>query len=148
MIDTSYNNSPHSTKSLALLRSALSGPYPPDTKNPTTQHGQPLNFTLSEIKEQPPTPDQIRIILSYLKAPLHTLVSSHPSITFRPDTVEALYNEALKNPKVFRFPVACNWEDGEAALDAGGIKRILDNLAERRDRGAEDDVHTPKGWLW
>ncbi|KAF8321042.1 uncharacterized protein EI90DRAFT_3080358 [Cantharellus anzutake] len=131
VISLFHNNSPQSTQCLRLLRSALSGPYPPpDPKMQTIKPGNPLNFTLNEVKDQPPTPDQIRIILSYLKAPLATLVSSHPSVTFRPDSAESLYNESLQNPKVFRYPVACNWDDGEVALESSGIKRMLDNLAK------------------
>jgi len=139
-----YNSSAQSTQVLGLLRSALSSSYPPNS-------GRPLEFELSQVRDQPPTADQLRTILAYLKTPLTTLISAHPSISQptlqQVDSPEALVDAAMRNPKVFRYPVVCNWEDGEAALDVGGVKKMLDSLAKKRDGGNSDDVEKPKGWF-
>lgn len=120
-----------------MLRTALTAPYPHLT--PEGKAGsRALEFDLNIVENAPPTADQIRIILSYLKLPLSTLVSAHPTSGVSPaDSPEALVKVATANPKVFRFPVIVNWEDGEAALDLGGVKRMLDNLAERREKGSD-----------
>jgi len=119
-----------------LLRAALTAPYPHQASEGKAG-SRALEFDLNIVENAPPTVDQIRIILSYLKLPLSTLVSAHPTSGVSPaDSPEALVKVATGNPKVFRFPVIVNWEDGEAALDLGGVKRILDNLAERREQGS------------
>lgn len=93
--------------------------------------------------------DQIRIILSYLKLPLSTLVSAHPTSGVSPaDSPEALIKASTDNPKVFRFPVVVNWDDGEAALDSGGVKKMLDNLAERGEKGSTGRVDQPTNWIF
>ncbi|KAF9514922.1 hypothetical protein BS47DRAFT_828897 [Hydnum rufescens UP504] len=146
----SYNSSPQSKQTLALMRSALSSPYPPVDKASNVQARKPLEFDLNAVENQPPTPDQIRTILSYLNVPVGTLVSSHPSATTspQPDSPKALYEAALRNPRIFRYPVVCNWESGEAALDVGGVKRMLDKLAKIRDGDVDDEVVQPKGWFF
>ena len=134
----SHNSNAQSKQSLALLRAALTAPYPPQTLEGKAAP-RALEFNLSAVENAPPTPDQIRIILSNLKLPLSTLVSAHPaSGGWLADSPEALAKASTDNPQVFRFPVIVNWDDGEAALDVGGVKRMLDNLARKRDKGSVD----------
>lgn len=129
------------------MRSALTAPYPPATPKGTTD-SHPLEFELNTIENAPPTSDQIRILLSYLKLPLSSLVSTHPTSGISPaDSPEALVEAATSNPKIFRFPVMVNWDDGEAALDVGGVRKMLDKLAERRHISAAEGADKPKGWF-
>ena len=148
----SYNSSPQSRQALALIRSAISSPYPPTDKTSKVKATKPLTFDLNAVENQPPTPDQIRSILSYLKVPVNTLVSSHPlastAATPPPDSPKALYEASLRNPHVFRYPVVCNWDSGEAALSVDGVKKMLDNMAKIRDDGVEVDVVPPRGWFF
>ena len=147
IIPNSHNSNPQSKQSLALLRSALSQPYPPATS--TTKSGShALEFELSVTENTPPTPDQIRILLSYLKLPLSSLISAHPTAgSLSIDSAEALVQAASKNPTVFRYPVIVDWENGDAALDVGGVKKMLDKLAESRGKGGADNVDQSKKWF-
>ncbi|KAF8312502.1 hypothetical protein DL93DRAFT_2168376 [Clavulina sp. PMI_390] len=136
IISVFHNSNPESTRCLALLRSALSSPYPPATSKTPAGPGA-LQFELSTTENVPPTADQIRTILSYLRLPLSTLVSAHPTSGTSPaDSAEALVAAATSNPKVFRYPVIVNWDDGEAALESSGVKKMLDKLAARRGDGS------------
>jgi len=138
-ISVFHNSNAQSKQSLALLRTAITSPYPPQTST-----GNALEFDLSIVENASPTADQIRIILSYLRLPLSSLVSAHPtSGVSQHDSPQALVDAASNNPKVFRFPVIVNWDDGEAALDVGGVKRMLDNMVERRDKGSASSVDQP-----
>lgn len=138
----SYNTSAQSKQVLELLRSATSSPYPPGSK-------RSLEFDISAV-ESPPTGDQIRTILTYLRSPLSSLISAHPSTTdsaTKIDSPEALHEAATRNPKVFRYPVVCDWEQGETATDLSGVRRMLDRMAKARDEGGDGDTQKPKGWF-
>lgn len=143
----SHNSNAQSSQSLALLRSALTSPYPPATSKSKEGPGA-LEFELSTIENAPPTADQIRTLLTYLKLPLSSLLSAHPASGTSPaDSAESLAQAATSNPKIFRFPVIVNWDDGDAALDAGGVKKMLDKLAERRDKGASSGSGKSSSWF-
>lgn len=82
--------------------------------------------------------------------PLSSLVSAHPSnATDRNmlDSPRTLADAAAKNPNVFRYPVIVNWENGDAAFEIGGVKKMLDKLAKARDGAIKDDIEKPKGWF-
>jgi arsenate reductase-like glutaredoxin family protein len=139
--DDSHNNSPQSQNILKLLHEAKTTNWKAKTSKAssassgegTDTEGAPLEFEINETVNQPPTASQISTILSYLKTPLGTLVSSHPSAaSTRADSIEALVEAANQNPKVFRFPIVCHWEAGMAALDVGGTSKILEKIAEEQ----------------
>ena len=125
----SHNSSCSQSKTaLSLLRSALSSPYPPDNPN-----GQPLQFNLSVV-EAPPNPDQLKTILSYLPSPATNpsmaLLTVHHSvpITGQPTTLKEIAALAEKNPKVVKWPIVVNWNDGKASI--GGVAGAKDILGE------------------
>ncbi|PFH46916.1 hypothetical protein AMATHDRAFT_68807 [Amanita thiersii Skay4041] len=141
-------SSPPSTQSLALLRSALSGPYPPNTPGST----QPLTFSLSVV-EAPPTADQLRTIMAYLSsasgsgssslAAASTLFSAHPSapaLTERPTDAETIVELAQANPNVVRWPIVVDWSGGRASVgDVEGVRRILEALRKARDSEGKEE---------
>lgn len=115
---------------LKLLRSALSGPYPPGKPS-----AQPLSFNLEVVEEQPPTADQLRTISSYLpSASPESFVSSHPTVDSRPSSADAVTKLAAKNPKALKWPIVVDWTGGKAAVgDVEGVKSILEELRKQRD---------------
>ncbi|RDB18347.1 hypothetical protein Hypma_000592 [Hypsizygus marmoreus] len=135
-----------STKALALLRSSLSGPYPP-----TNPKKPPLEFTLSVV-EDVPTPDQLTTILSYLPSktasPASAFISAHWPDE-RPDNVKGIATLAKEHPGALRWPIVVDWADGQAAVgDVEGVKGILETLRKKRDGEAkEEEVYKPKGWF-
>jgi arsenate reductase-like glutaredoxin family protein len=143
------SSSSQSINALSLLRSALSGPYPPGDPN-----GQPLQFNLSVV-EAPPTADQLKTIISYLPSPATNpsmaLLSVHPSVsaTDRTTTLKDIAALAEKNPKALKWPIVVNWNDGKASIgDGEGVKDILETLRKTRDGELKDGVaDQPKGWF-
>ncbi|KAI0370966.1 hypothetical protein BV20DRAFT_228960 [Pilatotrama ljubarskyi] len=132
-------SSPASTNALKLLRSALSSPYPPS--QPTAR---PLDYNLEVIENKPPTPDQLRTILSYLpsKAPSghsqtpspDVLLSAHPTVDSRPTSYEGVVQLASQNPNALKWPIVVDWHNGKAAVgDVEGVKNILEELRKKRD---------------
>ncbi|KAI8992836.1 thioredoxin-like protein [Trametes punicea] len=132
-------NSPASTNALRLLRSALSSPYPPSRPS-----APPLKFDLEVIENRPPTPDQVRTILSYLpaKAPSgqaqtpspDVLLSAHPTVDSRPTNPEGVVQLASQNPNALKWPIVVDWHSGKAAVgDVEGVKSILEELRRKRD---------------
>ncbi|KAI0083604.1 thioredoxin-like protein [Irpex rosettiformis] len=125
-------SSPPSVAALNLLRSALSGPYPPNTKS------QPLSFNLEVIEDKPPTPDQLRTISGYLpSASPDFFISSHPTVDTRPTSADAVNKLAAKNPKALKWPIVVDWSSGRAAVgDVEGVKRILEELRKQENSKA------------
>ncbi|KIJ18360.1 hypothetical protein PAXINDRAFT_9437 [Paxillus involutus ATCC 200175] len=120
-----HPSSPPSVKALAMLRSSLSAPYPPDKPN-----APPLDFNLEVIESKPPTPHQLRIILSNLSpkdsaaaSPSYsTFLSSHPSapaLSEQPHSAIGVVNLALQNPNALKWPVVVDWNGGRASQVAG-----------------------------
>jgi arsenate reductase-like glutaredoxin family protein len=139
-------HSPPSRNALKLLRSSLSGPYPPG--NPDAQ---PLQFNL-EVVEAPPNPDQLETILSYMPSratnPSMALLSAHPAASEEPKTLKAISELAAKNPNALKWPIVVDWNGGKAAIgNEQGVKDILEDLRQRRDGELRDDVQQPKGWF-
>ncbi|KAI0060122.1 hypothetical protein BV25DRAFT_1807833 [Artomyces pyxidatus] len=152
------SSSPPSAKALAALRSATSSPYPPGKSN-----ARPLKFNLEVLENTPPTPDQIRTILTYLPParsaddpsdPHHVarLISTHPSapsLPDRPSSAEGLSRLAQSNPHAVRWPIIVDWTNGKAvAGDSEGVKDILEHLRKRRDGEIKEEAdHKPTGWF-
>ncbi|KAI0036581.1 thioredoxin-like protein [Vararia minispora EC-137] len=128
--------SPPSVRALALLQSAVSSPYPP---NGTSR--APLKFNLT-VAENPPTPDQVRTILSYLRSSdVAVLLSAHPSVgDHRPTTPEALVRLVESTPNALKWPVVVDWSSGRAtAGSTEGVLEILEYLRKVRDSKAKSD---------
>jgi len=133
-----HPSSPPSTRALALLRSALTGPYPPN--KPTAG---PLEFDLQVVESAPPTPDQLSTILSYLPQPdsstpsLSVLLSSHPAAPSphsQPYSLAGLVQLATKNPNVLKWPIVVDWAGGRACVgDVDCVKGILESIRKQRD---------------
>ncbi|KAF4623101.1 hypothetical protein D9613_002338 [Agrocybe pediades] len=130
-------SSPSSSQAVHLLRSALSEPYPPGSKD---GKGQPLAFQL-EVLESAPNPDQLNTILSYLPSratnPSMLFLSAHysaPSGAEQPSSVKAIAELGQKNPNALKWPIVVNWLDGQASVgDVEGVKQILERLRKKRD---------------
>lgn len=128
------SSSPPSVAALKLLKSALSGPYPPSKPS-----AQPLAFNLEVIEEQPPTSDQLRTIASYLPSASfnpQAFVSAHPTVSSdTPLNSEAAVRElAQKNPRALKWPIVVDWSGGRAAVgDVEGVKGMLEALRKDRD---------------
>ena len=148
-------SSPPSTKSLALLRAALSSPYPPKSSS------GPLKFDL-EVVEGSPTSDQLQTILGYISSPspssntspaaLRTFLSSHPAGVDENavNSPSQLAKLAESNPKSMKWPIVVDWMGGRAAVgDVEGVKSILEEIRKVRDGEKEggDRVDQPKGWF-
>ena len=150
VVGSHHPSSPPSNKALALLRSSLSSPYPPNkTTNP------PLEFNL-DVVENPPTSDQLKIIMSYLPSktasPSSAFLSAHPAApsgTERPETTFGVANLAQQNPNAVRWPIVVDWVGGQASIgDVEGVKGILETLRQHRDGELPDEeVHRPTGWF-
>ncbi|KAH8101218.1 thioredoxin-like protein [Cristinia sonorae] len=125
-------SSPPSQMALRILQGALSSPYPPYAH---TEH--PLEFNLEVIEDRPPTPDQIRTILSYTNAssPDTLLYPYSGSLSQGKDrTPEEVTSLVQQNPKVLKWPIVVDWDGGRAAVgDLEGVKNILENLGKQRD---------------
>ncbi|KAL0952874.1 hypothetical protein HGRIS_007093 [Hohenbuehelia grisea] len=144
-------SSPPSTKALGLLRASLSGPFPASKAN-----SPPLYFNL-EVIESPPTPDQLRTIVSFLppnkpSKPSSVFLSAHPSASASSnyaDDVSQIAKLATQNPNTFKWPVVVDWASGRASIgDVGGVESILEELRKKRDgESKEEDEFKPKGWF-
>ncbi|TCD64192.1 hypothetical protein EIP91_004425, partial [Steccherinum ochraceum] len=123
-------SSPPSQSALRLLNASISSPYPPNAKHP-------LKFNLEVIENQPPTPDQLRTILSYASASPDSFVSAHPSTASSSGsgrTAEDVASLAKSNPNALKWPIVVNWDSGRAAVgDLEGVKSILEELRKQRD---------------
>jgi hypothetical protein len=148
-----HPSSPPSTKALALLRSALSSPYP--STNPSAP---PLQFDLDVVESSPPTPDQLKTIMSYVSSQtpsgssLSSFLSSHPtspSPPEQPQNASGIVELVRKNPNAFKWPVVVDWTSGKASVgDVEGVKAILENIRMRRDgETKEEEEHKPGGWF-
>lgn len=146
-------SSPPSVKALNLLKAAVSSPYPPSKPN-----APPLQFDLDVVESTPPTPDQLRTILSYLPSrsaslpPPSTFLSSHPTAPSpgeQPQTLDGVTKLASSNPSAFKWPVVVDWSGGRASVgDVEGVKNILEEIRKRRDGEVkDDDEYKPKGWF-
>ncbi|KAJ6614870.1 thioredoxin-like protein [Mycena sp. CBHHK59/15] len=130
-----HSTSPPSVKALALLRSALSSPYPPGKAS-----AQPLQFNL-EVVEAPPTADQLSTILSYLpskyssESPASVFLSTHPSASSAENKgVAGVSSIGSSNPNTFKWPVVVDWNAGNASVgDVEGVKGILELIRQKRD---------------
>ncbi|CAA7263945.1 unnamed protein product [Cyclocybe aegerita] len=145
-----HPSSPPSTKALNLLRSSLSGPYPPGSAK-----GQPLHFNL-EVVESAPNSDQLGTIMSYFPSkvtnPSMVFLSAHPTAPSgaeKPSTLKGIAELAAKNPNAIKWPIVVDWNDGQASVgDVEGVKQILETLRKRRDGELkEEEVYQPKGWF-
>ncbi|KAI6143214.1 hypothetical protein BKA82DRAFT_4183867 [Pisolithus tinctorius] len=135
-------SSPASVRALALLRSALSAPYPPEK-----QGAQPLQFNLEVVERTPPTPDQIKTIMSYLEpkgsenGPYSAFLSAHPSAL-------GFQNSHRRRLRSLKWPLVVDWHGGKASVgDVDGVKNMLEALRKRRDGEVKDDVNPPSGWF-
>lgn len=149
-----HPSSPPSIQALALLRSALSSPYPPGK-----QSAPPLEFDLEVVETKPPTADQLRTILTYITPPKSTapsvssaFLSAHPAssgLGEQPQSVKGIVSLAEQNPNVFKWPVVVDWIGGRASVgDVEGVKDILEAIRQRRDGEVkQDEVDQPKGWF-
>lgn len=139
-----------------MLRASLSAPYPP-----TKADASPLEFNLEVIESKPPTPDQLRTILSYLTpkdvtaaTPSYTtFLSSHPSAPGseeQPQSATGIAELGAQNPNALKWPVVVDWNGGRASVgDVDGVVKMLEMLRQRRDGEAkEEDIVEPKGWFW
>jgi len=150
-------SSPPSVSALRLLQSALSSPYPPSKPS-----APPLNFDLEVVESQPPTPDQLATILSYVSfgqrtiksasSELSAFLSSHPtspSPSDMPRNAKGIVDLANTNPNAVKWPIVVDWTGGRASIgEVEGVKDILEAIRQERDgesKGAEE--HKPKGWF-
>jgi hypothetical protein len=134
-IETNHHcsHSPSSAPSktaLALLRSAVSQPYP-------SSSSKPLEFDL-DVAEEVPTPDQLSTIAEYASLPLSSFISAHPSSagssSESTNDVEGLSKMAEKSPNSFKWPVVVDWTGGKASVGSvEGVKSILEELRKKRD---------------
>ncbi|KAG6377761.1 hypothetical protein JVT61DRAFT_14534 [Boletus reticuloceps] len=150
-----HPSSPPSVKALAMLRASLSAPYPP-----TKLDAPPLDFNLEVIESKPPTPNQLRTILSYVTPPhdvstasYATFLSSHPSapgVEERPQSATDVAELGTRNPNALKWPVVVDWDGGRASVgEVDGVANILEALRQRRDgEGKDEGVVQPKGWFW
>ncbi|KAL4070221.1 hypothetical protein V8B97DRAFT_549139 [Scleroderma yunnanense] len=149
-------SSPASVRALAMLRSALSGPYPTDKPA-----APPLQFNLEVVESTPPTPDQLKSILSFLTTPgtndvplsFSTFLSAHPNApapSEQPHTPAGISSLAARNLDALKWPVVVDWNGGRASVgDVEGVKSILEALRQRRDGEVKDeDTQQPKGWFF
>ncbi|KAJ7479975.1 thioredoxin-like protein [Mycena galericulata] len=129
-----HPTSPPSVKALGLLRSALSGPYPPGSS-------KPLQFNL-EVVEAPPNADQLSTILSYLPSKnsssdsaASVFLSAHPSSASSDGaSIAAISSMGRDRPNAFKWPVVVDWNAGKASVgDVEGVKGILELLRQKRD---------------
>ena len=110
---------------------------------------RPLEFDL-EVVEGPPTSDQMRTILGYLKSEpssesstasstaSNVFLSAHPSSTSTsPGTSLTRVAELGRtSPSAFRWPVVVDWDGGRAAIgNLDDIKRILDAIKKEQQAG-------------
>ncbi|KAG0700998.1 thioredoxin-like protein [Suillus ampliporus] len=149
-----HPSSPPSIQALALLRNALASPYPPGKPS-----APPLEFDLEVVEKKPPTPDQLKIILSYITPPrstappaLSTFLSAHtasPGPGEQPQSVKGIVSLVEQNPNVFKWPVVVDWVGGRASIgDVEGVKEILEAIRQRRDGEVnKEEVDQPKGWF-
>lgn len=142
-----HPSSPPSVRALALLRSSLSSPYPPDKPS-----SPPLDFNLDVVESTPPTPDQLSTIMSYLpsKSTMSTFISSHPTSppSENLSTVDAVSQLAASNPSAFKWPIVVDWTGGRASIgDVDGVKGILEAIRQQRDGEVKDEDIHPQGWL-
>ncbi|KAH9916398.1 uncharacterized protein BXZ73DRAFT_105836 [Epithele typhae] len=96
----------------------------------------PLNFDLEVVEHQPPTPDQLRTILSYLPAApgLSALLSAHPTVDSTPATEQGVSELAERNPNALKWPIVVDWHAGRAAVgDVDAVKALLEELRKKRD---------------
>lgn len=140
-----------------MLRASLSAPYPPSRSD-----APPLDFNLEVIKSKPPTPDQLRTILSYIApkdvsaaTPSYaTFLSSHPSAAGsdgeRPNSAVGVSELGTQNPNALKWPVVVDWNGGRASVgDVDGVATMLETLRQHRDGEVKDEVVIqPKGWFW
>jgi hypothetical protein len=132
-----------------LLRSAISSPFPPGKPSAPA-----LDFKL-DVVEAPPTPDQLRTILSYsapAKPASSVLLSAHPSAptgSDQPQSISAIHELGTKNPSAVKWPIVVDWTGGQASIgDVEGVKGILETLRKKRDGELKDEeIEQPKGWF-
>ncbi|KIK54719.1 hypothetical protein GYMLUDRAFT_249243 [Collybiopsis luxurians FD-317 M1] len=146
-------SSPPSQKALTLLRSAVSGPFPPEKPS-----SPPLDYKL-EVVEAVPTRDQLRTIVSFVESPQQHVsasslfLSAHPSTptgSETPQSVSAIQELGTKNPNALKWPIVVDWTAGKASIgDVEGVKSMLEVLRKRRDGELpkDDNVDQPKGWF-
>lgn len=136
-----------------MLQGAASGPYPPSTPN-----APPLTFNLEVIENSPPTPDQIRTILSYI-TPSGTpsgdhitpasLLSAHPTVHTRPNSAEGVARLAAQNVNALKWPIVVDWDGGKAAVgDVDSVRGILEELRKKRDGEVKEEEKPQTGWFW
>lgn len=143
------STSPPSNTALALLRSSLSGPYPPN--KPASP---PLEFNL-EVVESPPTSDQMSTIMSYLptkRTSPSAFLSAHPASSGESDsaqTFSTVSEISRQNPNAMKWPIVVDWSGGQASIgDVDGVKGILEILRQKRDGELKEEaVDKPKGWF-
>jgi len=131
-------SSPPSVKVLALLRASLSAPYPPSKEG-----APPLEFNLEVIESRPPTPDQLRTILSYLPKDGNyaSFLSAHPSAAEQPSSAAGIAALGARNPSALKWPVVVDWNGGRASVgDVDGVAKMLEALRQQRDGELKDDV--------
>ncbi|KAG2361177.1 hypothetical protein BDR07DRAFT_1410291 [Suillus spraguei] len=140
-----HPSSPPSIQALALLRNALSSPYPPGKKS-----GPPLEFDLEVVETKPPTADQLKTILTYITPPkstappaLSAFLSAHPAssgLGEQSQSAKGIVSLVEQNPNVFKWPLFVG--------DVEGVKQILEAIRQRRDGEVkQDEVDQPKGWF-
>ncbi|KAG8215456.1 hypothetical protein J3R82DRAFT_9072 [Butyriboletus roseoflavus] len=141
--------SPPSVKALAMLRASLSAPYPPSKPN-----APPLEFNFEVIESKPPTPDQLRTILSYVtpkdvNASYSTFLSSHPGLEEQPESAADVAELGAQDPNALKWPMVVDWNGGRASIgDVDGVAKMLEALRQRRDGEVKDeDVVEPRGWF-
>ncbi|KAI0668955.1 thioredoxin-like protein [Trametes maxima] len=124
--------SPTSLKALKLLQSAVASPYPSSKLS-----APPLQFDLEVIENKPPTPDQLRTILSYLPSKPSSpdvLLSAHLTVDARPTNAEEVSQLASQNLHALKWPIVVDWNNGNTAVgDIDGVKNILEELRKKRD---------------
>ncbi|KAG8929290.1 hypothetical protein FRC02_005778 [Tulasnella sp. 418] len=83
---------------------------------------------------------------------LSSFISAHPAVAglSSPSSAEDLAKMAVSNPKVLKYPLAVNWDEGEVSIGSvDGVKEIIENMRKRRDSemsSSSDTPMKPKGW--
>ncbi|KAG8827395.1 hypothetical protein FRC19_003544 [Serendipita sp. 401] len=120
-----------SQRALALLKKAVSEPYPAGSKSP-------LPVELSVV-ERTPTADQFKTMQRYYGKPISAFLSAHPSASSSEngsgsDEVERVRETVTQNPMALKYPIVVDWDAGKIAVgDMSEVENILNERIRSND---------------
>ncbi|KAG8835263.1 hypothetical protein FRC17_004570 [Serendipita sp. 399] len=137
--------SPPSQRALALLKKAVSEPYPSSSKSP-------LPIELSVV-ERTPTSDQFRTMQRYYGRPISAFLSAHPSVSSsenssETDEAERVRDTVRQNPMALKYPIVVDWDAGKIAVgDISEVERILNERVNSNDNPDGGEGGRKEGFL-